>query len=249
MLLLAVACQALFLLDRILPPPLEASEQVSAIVTDRRGTPLRAFPLEDGRWRLKASLDEIDPAFVKGLIAYEDKRFYKHWGVDLVAMGRATLDLVKSGSVVSGGSTITMQTARLLEPRPRNIGSKLIEMMRAVQIERRLTKKQILEIYLTHAPYGGNIEGIHAASWAWFGREPRSLTPDQIALLIALPQSPEMRRPDRRPEEARQARERVLVRLTENGLVSKAHAREAALSPIPSRKSFPSMPGTQAKQS
>src|SRR5690606_7580182 len=139
----------------------------------------RVFPVEDGKWRMRAHLDQIDPDFVEALLAYEDKRFREPGGVDLLAMARATGSLATSGRIVSGGSTITMQTARLLEPRPRNIFSKLIESFRAWQLEQRLTKDQILELYLTLAPYGGNLEGVRAASWAYFGREPDNLSPDQ----------------------------------------------------------------------
>jgi penicillin-binding protein 1C len=159
----------------------------------------------------------------------------------MLALGRAAGSLASSGEVVSGGSTITMQTARLLEPRPRNIVSKAIEAFRAWQIERRLSKEEILELYLTLAPYGGNLEGIRAASWAYFGREPDNLSPDQIAMLIALPQSPEARRPDLRPEAAIVARERVLVRLADEGVFAKDLAKESAEYPAPKRGDFPSM--------
>ncbi|MCH8491064.1 MAG: transglycosylase domain-containing protein, partial [Oceanicaulis sp.] len=198
-------------LDLALPPPIEAGRSVSLVVADREGRALRAFPVEEGRWRLAADLDRIDPAFIEALLAVEDRRFREHHGVDMLALMRATGQAVTSGRIRSGGSTITMQTARLLEPRPnRTIGAKLIEMVRAWQLEARLSKDEILELYLTLAPYGGNLQGVRAASWAWFDREPEQLTPDQIALLIALPQAPEARRPDRRPEAARAARARLL---------------------------------------
>ena len=169
-------------LDHALPPPL--MPEVSALVTDREGRALRAFPVEDGRWRLPVDPESVDPAFRAALIEIEDQRFYSHHGVDPLAMARAVGSLVSSGRIVSGGSTITMQTARLLEPRPRRtIGAKLIEMVRAIQLERRYSKHEILQAYLTLAPYGGNLEGVRAASWAWFGHEPDVLTPDEIALL------------------------------------------------------------------
>ena len=186
-------------LDRALPPP--PMPDVSALVTDREGRPLRAFPVEDGRWRLPVDPARVDPAFLAALIEIEDQRFFTHDGVDMLAMLRATASLARSGRVVSGGSTITMQTARLLEPRPRRtILAKLTEMVRAIQLEWRYSKADILQAYLTLAPYGGNLEGVRAASWAWFGHEPDVLTPDEIALLIALPQAPEARRPDLRPD-------------------------------------------------
>lgn len=233
---------ALFILDLAFPPPIEqARAEFSRVVADAEGRALRAVPIEDGRWRLRADLDEIDPAFIRALIAYEDERFYDHAGVDPVALARAALSSASAGRIVSGGSTITMQTARLMEPRPRNLVSKAIEMFRAFQLERRLSKREILELYLTLAPYGGNIEGVRAASWAYFDREPDQLTPDQIALLIALPQSPEARRPDRRPEAAVAARSRVLARLVEDGLLAADRAEDAREEPAPARRAFPAI--------
>jgi penicillin-binding protein 1C len=209
------------------------------MVFDVRGAPLRAFPLADGRWRLRADVDRIDPAFVEALIAIEDQRFHAHVGVDPLAVGRAIGSLLGQGRVVSGASTISMQTARLIEPRPRNLGSKVIEAIRAVQLEARLSKRALLELYLTLTPYGGNLEGVRAASLAWFGKEPERLAPEEIALLIALPQAPEARRPDRRPEIARAARGRVLMRMAELGLITPEVAAEAQLAAVPGRSDFP----------
>ncbi|KAA5801101.1 penicillin-binding protein 1C [Alkalicaulis satelles] len=239
-----VMLSAVFVLkiaDLVLPPPIEAGRSVSLVVADREGRALRAFPVEEGRWRLAADLDRIDPAFIDALLAVEDRRFYRHGGVDALAMIRAVGQAVMSGRIQSGASTITMQTARLLEPRPdRTIGAKLIEMARAVQLERRLSKDEILELYLTLAPYGGNLQGVRAASWAWFDREPDRLTPDQIALLIALPQAPEARRPDLRPEAARSARARLLQRMARLELISETRAADAADEAIPEgRHAFP----------
>lgn len=229
----------LLALDRALPPPLPSADAVSAAVRDRHGEVLRAFPVEEGRWRLAADLDRIDPDFLDALLAYEDERFHQHWGVDFPALVRASRDSLAAGRIVSGGSTITMQLARLIEPRERTLGAKLIQMARALQLEIRLTKTEILELYLTLAPYGGNLEGVRAASWAYFGREPDDLTIDQIAMLIALPQSPEARRPDRQPERAVRARGRVLERLASVGLASPQAAADAAGDPAPMRRPFP----------
>ncbi len=227
-------------LESALPPPLPSVDAVSTAVRDRNGEVLRAFPVEEGRWRLAADLDRIDPDFLDALLAYEDERFYDHWGVDLPALVRASRDSLAAGRIVSGGSTITMQLARLIEPRERTFGAKLIQMARALQLELRLSKTEILELYLTLAPYGGNLEGVRAASWAYFGREPDDLTIDQIAMLIALPQSPEARRPDRQPERAVRARGRVLERLARLGLASPQAASDAAGDPAPTRRAFPS---------
>ncbi len=230
----------LLALDRLLPPPLPDAGSVSAVVRDRNGAVLRAFPVEEGRWRLAADIDTLDPDFLAALLAYEDERFFEHWGVDLPALIRASRDSLAAGRIVSGGSTITMQLARLIEPRDRTFGAKLIQMARALQLELRLTKREILELYLTLAPYGGNLEGVRAASWAYFGREPDDLTIDQIAMLIALPQSPEARRPDRRPEQAVLARSRVLERLATVGLARDTSAADALGDPAPRRRAFPS---------
>ena len=237
---LALVALSALVLDRLFPPPLERGAMVSTVVTDRDGLPLRAFPVEEGRWRLYTDVKEVDPAFVAALLAIEDKRFYAHHGVDIWAVGRAAFDMARRGEVHSGASTITMQTARLLEPRPRTLSSKAIEAFRAFQLEARLSKDEILSLYLTLAPYGGNIEGLRTASWAWFGREPDVLTPDEIALLIALPQSPEARRPDRHPDRAKRAREMILIQMAERSLLTKARAADAADERVPGeRQAFP----------
>jgi penicillin-binding protein 1C len=234
------ALAAVVVADLVLPPPIARANAVSAIVTDRNGYWLHAFATKEGRWRFSADLDDIDPKFVEELIAVEDKRFWSHWGVDPLAVARAAVSSMRSGEVTSGASTITMQTARLLEPRPRNLGSKLAEMVRAVQLERRFTKREILELYLTLAPYGGNLEGVRAASLIYVGREPRRLTPAERALLIALPQAPEARRPDRHADAARAARGAVLDRLVAVGALDAEIASEARDAPaIGARKEFP----------
>ncbi len=234
------ALGAVALADLVLPPPIWRANAVSAIVTDRNGYWLHAFTTDEGRWRFSAALDDIDPQFIDELVAIEDKRFWSHWGVDPLAVARAALSSLRFGAVTSGASTITMQAARLLEPRPRTIGSKLIEMARAIQLERRLTKREILELYLTLAPYGGNHEGVRAASLIYFGREPDRLAPAERAMLIALPQAPEARRPDRRPDAAIAARGAVLHRLVAANLLNKDGADEARSAPaIGARKVFP----------
>jgi penicillin-binding protein 1C len=202
------------------PTPLGANLEFSKTVLDRDGRLLRAYATSEGRWRLPAKVADVDPRFFDVLFAYEDKRFREHHGVDPWAMARAAFQLVSSGHIESGGSTLTMQVARLLEPRTsRTFAAKLRQMMRAVAIERVLTKNQVLALYLELAPYGGNIEGIRAASLAYFGKEPRKLSLGEAALLVALPQSPELRRPDRFPIIARAARDRVLDRFAATGFV------------------------------
>ena len=228
--LAAIAVGGLWALDRVFPPPLPDTLAVSAEVLDRDGALLRAFATKDGYWRLPVGLDQVDKNFVDMLVAYEDKRFWDHEGIDLLALGRAATQLANNRRIVSGGSTLSMQLARLIEPREsRSVGSKLKQMLRALQIERRLTKRQILEQYLTLAPYGGNLEGVRAASLAYFGKEPRRLTVSEAALLVALPQLPERRRPDKNPAIAQAARDRVLNRMVTAGLIGEREARRAAL--------------------
>lgn len=207
-------------------------------VRARDGALLRAYTVADGRWRLPPG--PVDPAFLSALIAYEDGRFYRHSGVDLRAMARAVWHSARAGRIVSGGSTLTMQVARLLEQSGTGrLEGKLRQMRVAWALERRLDKPQILDLYLHLAPYGGNIEGLRAASLTWFGKDPSRLTPAQIALLVALPQSPETRRPDRGRVAAQRARNRVLDRLLAKGLLSPDEVRAARLDPVPhSRWSF-----------
>ncbi len=219
------------------PAPLGRNVAFSTVVLDREGRLLRPYATTQGRWRLPVRLDAVDPRYVDALVAYEDKRFREHAGVDPQALLRAAMQFLRSGRIVSGGSTLTMQLARLLEPRAeRTLVAKLRQIVRAVEIERALGKDEILTLYLDLAPYGGNIEGLRAASLAYFGKEPRRLTLGETALLVALPQSPEARRPDRSAEAARRARDRVLDRLAAAGLWSPAEIARAKSEPVPSAR-------------
>ncbi len=224
-------------LDKAYPPPLDTAGQVSAEVLDADGQLLRAFATPEGRWRLKTDVSDVDPQFLRMLVAYEDRRFYDHRGIDPLAIGRAALQLATSGRIVSGASTLSMQVARLIEPRSgRSLSAKLLQVVRAIQIERRLSKEQILDLYLTHAPYGGNLEGVRAASLAYFGKEPKRLTVAQAALLVALPQLPEKRRPDRNLAAAEAARKRVLERVAVADAVGDGEAGRAEATLVPARR-------------
>jgi len=224
------------------PLPLEQAREVSTTIVDRHGKLLRAYAMADGRWRLPVNAaTDVDPTYLKLLFAYEDHRFRSHAGVDPVALIRAAFQLVTRGHIVSGGSTITMQLARLMEPRrQRSISAKFRQIARAIEIERQMNKDQILDLYLAMAPFGGNLEGVRAASIAYFGKEPKRLSLSEAALLVALPQSPENRRLDRYPAAARAARDRVLDRMVEEGVVSDADAANAKAVPVPKlRKPMP----------
>ena len=180
------------------PVPRGEGLAYSTLVVDRDGRLLRPYTTPEGRWRLPATRDDVDPRFLAMLYAYEDRRFLSHHGVDPLALGRAASQLIANGRIVSGASTLTMQVARLLEPRSeRSFVAKLRQLVRAIQLERALGKDQILALYFSLAPYGGNLEGIRAASLSYFGKEPRRLSLAESALLVALPQAPELRRPDR----------------------------------------------------
>jgi penicillin-binding protein 1C len=228
-------------LQRLGPIDLLSARQGSTIVVDREGRLLRAFTLPDGRWRLPVELSEVDPRYIAMLLAYEDARFYDHNGVDWRALARAALQLAGRGRIVSGGSTMTMQVARLIEPREeRSLSAKLRQLVRAVQIERQVNKTGVLNRYLALAPFGGNVEGVRAASLAYFGKEPRRMTIGEAALLVALPQSPEARRPDRFAELAKRARDRVLDRAVARGVIKPEEAAAAKRELVPTeRRPFP----------
>ncbi|MCT4557746.1 MAG: penicillin-binding protein 1C [Pelagimonas sp.] len=214
-----------------IPPLVHA---VGAEIRDRNGALLRAYTVDDGTWRLAVSADQVDPLFFDMLLAYEDKRFYEHGGVDFWAATRAVWQAVWHGKVVSGASTITMQVARLLEDGPTGRwDGKLRQMRLAWALETRFSKAQILDLYLGLAPYGGNVEGLRAASLIWLGKEPGRLTPAQAALLVALPQAPESRRPDRHPKAALEARNRVLMRMAGAGVLNADEASRDRLDPAP----------------
>ncbi len=198
-------------LDRGFPPDLSRLHAVGTEVLDRDGRTLALLPAPGGVWRFRATAEEVSPDFRDLLIRTEDRRFWTHAGIDPVALARAALQFLRTGHVVSGGSTLTMQAARLLDPRPRTIAAKLIQILRAVQLEERFSKREILGIWLTLAPYGGNLEGIRAGAEAWFGVPPSALDPVQSALLVAIPRRPEALRPDRHPARARALRDRIFA--------------------------------------
>lgn len=226
-------------IDATVLPPLALATSVE--VKDRDGELLRAYTVSDGRWRLKVDLAAVDPRYIDMLLNYEDRRFRDHAGVDLQALARAVLQAARSGRVVSGGSTLTMQVARLLEEGTTGqVGGKLRQMRVALKLERELSKDEILSLYLLLAPFGGNLEGVRAASLSYFGKEPTRLTPAEAALLVAIPQSPESRRPDRAADRAEAARDRVLDRAVRFGLIEDEEARAALTEAVPGiRKPFP----------
>lgn len=214
---------------------------VSRMVLDRNGDLLRAFTASDERWRLPVETAAVDPLYIRMLIAFEDRRFRDHGGVDPLALTRSLGQMLMAGRIVSGGSTLTMQTARLVrEADTRSLSGKYQQIVTALAMERDLSKDGILRLYLLRAPFGGNLEGVRAASLVWFGKEPGRLTPAEAALLVALPQAPESRRPDRFPDTARAARDRVLDRAVAAGVLDGEDAEAAKREAVPSvRRAMP----------
>jgi penicillin-binding protein 1C len=234
---LAVVSVALIalLLDRLFPLHLPAPDTGSTVVLARDGTPLRAFAESDGVWRYPVTEQHVSPLYLQALLTYEDRWFYRHPGVNPFALLRGAAAAVRHGHIVSGGSTLTMQVARIIEPIPHTFVGKIVQIFRALQLEAHLSKAQILGLYLDHAPFGGPIQGVEAASWAYLGKPASKLSHAEAALLAVLPQSPSVLRPDRHPDAARQARDKVLKRMRDEGLWSDAQIRDAEIEPVVAR--------------
>lgn len=224
---------ALVTADRANPPDMTRARTLSPEVTARDGTLLRAFLSKDGAWRIKTTPDQVGVRYLTMLKAYEDKRFDQHWGVDPPALLRAAFQFAHAGHIVSGGSTLTMQVARLLEPHGHGLVGKGLQLIRAVQLEERYSKSDILSLYLTLAPMGGNLEGVRAASLSYFGKEPAALDLSESALLVALPQSPVRQRPDRHAQAALKGRDKVLARMVEEKVVTPGDAATAMKEGVP----------------
>ena len=209
----------------------------STLVLDRNGTLLRPFPVADGRWRLETRIEDVDPGYIAMLLAYEDRRFYDHRGVDLAALIRSAVMSARHGRVVSGGSTLTMQVARLIDGgKTRSPAAKFRQILHALALEKRHDKAAILTRYLNRAPFGGNLEGVRTAALAYFGKEPLRLSAAEAALLVALPQSPEARRPDKGARQRKAitaARNRVLKRALDIELIDERQYRRAVAEAVP----------------
>lgn len=231
------------ILDRI-------ESSVSPVVLDRNDHLLRAFLSRDEKWRLPVAVADIDPKYFDLLMAYEDRRFREHNGVDMRALLRSAFQLVSNGRAVSGGSTLTMQVARLMsEEGTRSLSGKYHQILRALALESEFSKDEILTLYAMRAPFGGNLEGVRAASLVWFGKEPTRLTVAEAALLVALPQSPAARRPDRFPENAKAARNRVLERALQVGALPEEAVLAAKRERLPKRwRNMPQLAAHRTRQ-
>ncbi|MHA6492403.1 peptidoglycan glycosyltransferase PbpC [Pseudomonas borbori] len=221
----------LALADRLFPLPLP-EDDLARVVLAEDGTPLWRFADHDGVWRYPVSPDEVSPFYLEALLTYEDRWFYAHPGVNPLALGRAAWQNLSGGRVVSGGSTLSMQVARLLDPHARSYGGKLKQLWRTLQLEFHLSKTEILGIYLNRAPFGGTLQGVAAASWAYLGKPPSQLTRAEAALLAVLPQAPSRLRPDRHPERAQAARDKVLQRLASFAVWPQSAINDALEEPV-----------------
>ena len=230
---------ALFGLDKIYPLSFDRLYDVSTMITSSNTTCAHVFQTKDDKWRLPVTTNDVDARFIKALIYCEDQHFGYHFGINPFSLLRAFGQFASQGRIVSGGSTLTMQVARLLEPRPRNMSSKVIEIYRALQLEVHFSKQEILNMYLTLAPYGGNIEGIQAASYSYFGKSAKNLNPEEIALLIALPQSPRRSFHKVFTPYALKARNALLKRLFNAGFIEMTILQSALKQELPLRKNLP----------
>ncbi len=226
---------ALWLLDRLFPPPLPSGND-GFIVLARDGSPLRAWPGSDGAWRYPVTPAEVSPRYIDALLGYEDRWFRWHPGVNPASLARAAWQWATTGRIVSGGSTLTMQVARILEPVPRTPRGKLRQIVRALQLEWRLSKDDILTLYLNHAPMGGIVKGVEMASRAYLGKPSRDLSHAEAALLATLPRAPSRLRPDRAPQAAQIARDRVLARLESFDIWSSEVVADARIEPVIAQK-------------
>ena len=206
------AVGSLIAADTLYPLPLE-NRPFATVVAAVDGTPLRTFADRNGIRRLPVTLDQVSPVFIEALLGYEDQWFYYHPGINPLSIARAVLQNLKAGRVISGASTLTMQVARLIDPHGRSIPGKCKQVFRALQLEWHWPKERILTYYINHAPYGGTLEGVQAAAYAYLGKSAKELSHAEAALLAVLPQAPSRLRPDRSPERAQQARDKVLERL------------------------------------
>ncbi|WBM71679.1 peptidoglycan glycosyltransferase PbpC [Buttiauxella sp. WJP83] len=226
-----IFCLGILLADRLWPLPLSQANPARVVVA-ADGTPLWRFADENGIWRYPVTLNDVSPRYLEALINYEDRWFWEHPGINPLSILRAAGQDLLSGKVVSGGSTLTMQVARLLDPHPRTFGGKIRQVWRALQLEWHLSKEQILTLYLNRAPFGGTLQGVGAASWVYLGKSPEHLSYAEAALLAVLPQAPSRLRPDRWPERAQAARDKVLLRMAEQAVWEPQQVKESLEEPV-----------------
>ncbi len=234
-----VFCALLFLLliNILFPLPMDRlNPPSSVIVLDRHEKLLRAFTAPDEMWRIPSTIEDISPRLRMAVINYEDRYFRYHFGINPISIVRAAITNLKARRIVCGGSTITMQVARMMEPKPRTFKNKFMEAIRAIQLELSFSKDEILTYYFNMAPYGGNIVGSAAASYFYFSKDQKDLSLGEAALLAAIPNSPTALRPDAPASSARQGRDKVLNRLLRNGRITREQFQEALAEPVPDQR-------------
>jgi penicillin-binding protein 1C len=237
---LALLAGLAFLQCAPLPAALTATDYAT-LMLDRQGRPLAARIAADQQWRF-APVDRVPDKYRRALLTFEDRRFFYHPGVDPLAVLRAARDNIAAGRVVSGGSTLTMQLARLLRADPpRTFPEKAREAVLALQLEWHLGKDEILRQYASRAPFGGNTVGLRAAAWRYFQRPPEQLSWAEAALLAVLPNSPALIHPGRDRERLRAKRDRLLETLRQQGALDRDDLALARLEPLPRVRALPSL--------
>jgi penicillin-binding protein 1C len=229
----------LLLLDRLFPLPLPDATNGSTVVLARDGTPLRAFADDNGIWRYPVTPEQVSPLYVEALLGYEDRWFWRHPGINPLALARALGQMLRYRRPVSGGSTLTMQVARIIDPHSRTLHGKIKQILRALQLEAHLSKREILTLYLNYAPFGGSIQGVQAASYAYLGKPADRLSHAEAALLAVLPQSPSKLRPDRQAGAAQVARDKVLMRMRDLHVWTAAQVADAKIESVAARTLSP----------
>ncbi len=220
----------------LLPLPKKLNKDYSVVIKYDDNSIMRIYKTSDDSFRIYTKLEEIDQRLIASVLCYEDKYFYYHPGVNPFSLMRALYQNIKARKIVAGGSTLSMQLARIIEPKPRTIKSKLIEIFRAIQFEIKLGKKEILQNYLNLAPYGGNFYGIGAAALIYFRKTPEKLSPAEIAYLLSLPQSPTLRKANKQNfASIKKARDQALKRMKECKLITKNEYVEGINSAVPTQ--------------
>jgi len=231
--ILSVALFFLFLLLNVLFP-LPDKIAYSTIIRDANGEIINAYLTPDDKWRMKTELAEISPLLRKTIVAKEDKYFYSHPGINFFAIGRAAFNNLLHMKRTSGASTITMQVARALEPRKRNLLTKLVETFRAFQLEWKYSKDEILQLYLNLVPYGSNIEGVKAASLLYFNKEPDHLSLAEITALSIIPNRPSSLVVGKSNNAIIKERNRWLQKFADDGVFTKKEIEDAEAEPLTS---------------
>ncbi len=219
------------LFDHLYPVTLN-KQQFAKVITAEDGSPLRSFADKEGVWRYAIEIKKVSPLYMQALIEYEDRWFWYHPGINPVSIIRALVQNVSNNRVVSGGSTLTMQVARLIRPHSRSIAGKTKQIATALQLELHYSKQEILSYYLNHVPFGGTIEGVQAASYTYLGKSALELSHAEAALLTVLPQAPSRNRPDRYPDRAKRVRNKVLNRLAKQAVWSNSDIDDALQEPV-----------------